>query len=215
MPSAPTDGSDTAELAALSDDALVERARERDLGAFEILVDRHQERLYRVAMRLLRNETDAQEVLQDALVSTWQNLDSYAGRAQFGSWLHRVVVNAALMLLRSRRRRPTVSIDDMTSEARDETLGRAQAAGGFATDHNWAKRPDDQLQSNEFRQFLQEAIADLPETLRVTFLLRDVEGLSTEQTAEVLEINVPAVKTRLHRARLALRRAISSYFERA
>src|SRR5688500_4254025 len=110
------------DLSALSDQELVDQARTRNLAAFEELVGRHEERLYRVAMRLLRNENDAREVLQDALVSAWQNLGSFAGRAQFGSWIYRVTVNAALMLLRSRRRRPTVSVEEMTATALDTAV---------------------------------------------------------------------------------------------
>jgi RNA polymerase sigma-70 factor, ECF subfamily len=192
-----------------SDDELVTRARARDLGAFEQLIDRHEERLYRVAMRLLRNENDAREVLQDALLSAWQNLDSFAGRAQFGSWIYRVTVNAALMLLRTRRRRPTVSVEDLAPGALDEAIGASHDTGS-----DWSKRPDEQLQSGELKEHIEVALDQLPEILRVVFVLRDVEGMSTEETAEILDITIPTVKTRLHRARLALREAISRYFEK-
>jgi RNA polymerase sigma-70 factor (ECF subfamily) len=195
---------------AVSDDELVARARARDLGAFETLVERHEERLYRVAMRLLRNENDAQEVLQDALVSAWQNLGSFAGRAQFGSWIYRVTVNAALMLLRSRRRRPTVSVEEMTATALDSAVRQSQ----LGSTSDWSKRPDEQLQSGELKQHVEAALDTLPEILRLVFVLRDVEGLSTEETADVLGISIPNVKTRLHRARLALRGAIGEYFEK-
>jgi RNA polymerase sigma-70 factor (ECF subfamily) len=197
-------------LASLSDDQLVERARERDLAAFEELVDRHEERLYRVAMRLLRNENDAREVLQDALLSAWQNLAGFAGRAQFGTWIYRVTVNGALMLLRSRRRRPTVSVEDLAPAALDDAVDASLREGGG----DWTKRPDEQLQSGELKNHIEAALDQLPEILRLVFLLRDVEGLSTEETAEVLNVSVPTVKTRLHRARLALRHAITAYFEK-
>lgn len=201
-------GSAEVALRDLGDEALVERARAHDLGAFEELVARHEERLYRVAMRLLRNETDAREVLQDAFLSAWQNLDAFAGRAQFGSWMYRVTVNAALMLLRSRRRRPTVSVEELTPGALDEAVDDA----AIATGSDWSQRPDEQLQSGELKQHIQAALDLLPEILRVVFVLRDVEGMSTEETADMLSITIPTVKTRLHRARLALRRAISAYF---
>jgi RNA polymerase sigma-70 factor, ECF subfamily len=198
-------------LGAPSDDELVARARARDLSAFEELVDRHEDRLYRVAMRLLRNENDAREVLQDALVSAWQNLDSFAGRAQFGSWIYRVTVNAALMLLRSRRRRPTVSVDELSPTALDEAVQDSHLVGGS----DWSKRPDEQLQSGELKEHIQAALDTLPEILQVVFVLRDVEGMSTEETADILAITIPTVKTRLHRARLALREAIGRYFEQS
>jgi RNA polymerase sigma-70 factor, ECF subfamily len=204
------DTPDPERLRTLSDDELVERARGRNLAAFEELVSRHEERLYRVAMRLVRNENDAQEVLQDALLSAWQNLDSFAGRAQFGTWIYRVTVNGALMLLRSRRRRPTVSVEDLEPQALDQAVDESQASSGS----DWSKRPDEQLQSGELKSHIEVALDGLPEILRLVFLLRDVEGLSTEETAEVLNVTVPTVKTRLHRARLALRHAITEYFEK-
>ena len=192
----------------VSDDQLVARAQTGDLPAFETLVERHEERLYRLALRLLRNDTDAREVLQDAFLSAWQNLGAFAGRAQFGSWIYRVTLNAALMLLRSRRRRPTVSVEDVSESAVDDAL----AAAPDHAANDWTRRPDEQLQSVELKQHIQSALDELPEILRVVFVLRDVEELSTEETADALGITVQAVKTRLHRARLALRASISDYF---
>jgi RNA polymerase sigma-70 factor, ECF subfamily len=200
---------DSPDLGALSDEELVERARGRNLAAFEQLIGRHEERLYRVAMRLLRNENDAREVLQDALLSAWQNLDSFAGRSQFGTWIYRVTVNGALMLLRSRRRRPTVSVEELPPAALDDAVDESLRD----TSGDWSKRPDEQLQSGELKNHIEAALDELPEILRLVFLLRDVEGLSTEETADVLSVTVPTVKTRLHRARLALRQAITAYFE--
>ena len=171
------------DLTSLSDDELVERARDRNLAAFEELAGRHEERLYRVAMRLLRNENDAREVLQDALLSAWQNLDGFAGRAQFGTWIYRVTVNGALMLLRSRRRRPTVSVEEMAPAALDDAVDESLRDTGS----DWSKRPDEQLQSGELKSTSRRRWTSYPEILRLVFLLRDVEGLSTEETAEVLE----------------------------
>ena len=193
---------------ALTDDQLVERAQLGDLPAFEALVERHEDRLYRLAVRLLRNDDDAREVLQEAFLSAWQKLGDFAGRAQFGSWIYRVTLNAALMLLRTRRRRPTVSAEDVAEGTLDEALARGQDQGT----NDWIRRPDEQLQSDELKQHIQLAMDQLPEILRVVFVLRDVEDLSTEETADALGITVQAVKTRLHRARLALRAAISEYF---
>ena len=198
---------------ALSDDELVERARARDVAAFEELVERHEEKIYRLAMRFVRNETDAREILQETFLSAWRNLDSFQGKAQFASWLYRVAVNAALMLLRSQRRHPQVAVDDLTPEALGEA---ARVAGpGLGAGDDWSKRPDEQFQSDELRQQIQAAVDALPESQRAVFLLRDVDGLSTEETGELLGLTVPTVKTRLHRARLALREAISRYFKTA
>jgi RNA polymerase sigma-70 factor (ECF subfamily) len=210
MTSAHSSGDGPPPESAITDDVLVERARQGELPAFEELVNRHEEKLYRVAMRLMRNENDAREVLQDALLSAWQNLDGFAGRAQFGSWIYRVTVNTALMLLRSRRRHPAVSMDDVDAMVLDEAVGE----GALGAGRNWSRRPDEQLQSAELKEQIQGALDGLPEILRVVFVLRDVEGLSTEETADLLGVTVPTVKTRLHRARMVLREVITRYFER-
>jgi RNA polymerase sigma-70 factor, ECF subfamily len=189
------------------------RPRPRDVAAFEALIDRHEEKVYRVAMRFVRNETDAREILQETFLSAWRNLDSFQGKAQFASWLYRVAVNAALMLLRSQKRHPQVAVEDVA----EETLGEAARTAGPGLSlggDDWSKRPDEQLQSEELRQQIQTAVDGLPESQRSVFLLRDVDGLSTEETGELLGVSVPTVKTRLHRARLALRGAITRYFER-
>ena len=193
-----------------SDEALVERAKAGDFAAFEQLVSGHQERVYRLALRMMGTESDAQEVVQDALLSAWRNLQKFEGKAQFGSWLYRIAANAALMMLRTRRRHPQVSMEEVTALGADET--GVDGFGAGAGD-DWSKRPDDQLQSTELRAAIQAAVDALPESSRQVFMVRDVDGLSTEETAETLGLSVPAVKTRLHRARLALREAISRYFE--
>ncbi len=192
-----------------ADEDLVEKAKAGDFSAFETLVMRHQERVYRLALRMMGTESDAQEVVQDALLSAWRNLAKFEGKAQFGSWLYRIAANAALMMLRSRRRHPQVSMEDVVIEGAEEG-----GVNGFgASGDDWSKRPDDQLQSTELRNAIQTAVDDLPEAARTVFLVRDVEGLSTEETADMLGLSVPAVKTRLHRARLTLREAITRYFE--
>ncbi len=199
-------------VAAVTDEVLVGRARAKDEAAFEELVGRYDDKLYRLAMRFVRNETDAQEILQDAFLSAWRNLPAFEGRAQFGSWMYRVTVNAALMLLRSRNRHPEVTVDDVEPTALNNAVAESgQSMRGSA---DWSQRADEQLQSQEMRAHIQASVDSLPEGLRTVFLLRDVEELSTEDTAEMLGLSVPAVKTRLHRARLALRVAIGRYFEK-
>jgi RNA polymerase sigma-70 factor, ECF subfamily len=208
----PDPGAGDAALATLSDEELVARAQKQDVAAFEELLSRHEEKIYRLAMRFTRNETDAAEVLQETFLSTWRNLGSFQGKAQFTSWLYRVAANASLMLLRSQRRHPQVAVEDVAPAALDQ----ATAAGptlGAGTD--WSKRPDEQFQSEELRRHIQGAVNALPESQQAVFLLRDVEGMSTEETADLLGVTVPTVKTRLHRARLSLRAAISHYFAKA
>ncbi len=190
-----------------SDEELVARARAKDYAAFEQLLDRYEEKIFRLAHRFVRNDAEAQEILQDTFLTIWRKLDTFKGDSQFSSWLYRVAANAALMRLRSQRRHPEVSTEELPVDFLD-SYGQLPAAG-----ENWARRPDDELQSAELREHIQTAVDALPEIYRTVFLIRDVEGLSTEETAEALQISIPTVKTRLHRARLALREGITRYFE--
>jgi RNA polymerase sigma-70 factor (ECF subfamily) len=191
-----------------SDDELIARARAEDFAAFEELLGRYEDKVFRLAFRILRNETDAKEILQETFVSIWRKLDTFKGDSQFGSWVYRIATNAALMRLRSHRRHPEVSTEELPIGYLDN-YGTPMPAG-----ENWSKRPDDELQSSELRAHIQAAVDALPDIYRTVFVIRDVEGLSTEETAEVLGISVPTVKTRLHRARIALRDAIGGYFDR-
>lgn len=195
---------------ALPDETLVERAKAKDFEAFEELVERYEDKVYRLAFRFVRNDTDAQEIVQDTFLSLWRKIDGFKGDSQFSSWLYRVTANAALMRLRSQRRHPEVS----TEELEPGTLDRVEQIFGQGGSDNWARRPDEELQSDELRGFIQSAVNELPDLYRTVFLLRDVEGLSTEDTAEALGVTVPTVKTRLHRARIALRQSISEYFKK-
>src|SRR5215471_8143367 len=195
-------------LSEVTDQELVARARAKDFAAFEELLDRYEDKVFRLAYRFVRNETEAQEILQDTFLSIWRKLDTFKGDAQFGSWLYRVAANTALMRLRAQRRHPEVSTEELPAGYLD-TFGALPPTGD-----NWAKRPDDELQSDELRRHIQSATDALPEIYRTVFLLRDVEGLSPEETAEILDISVPTVKTRLHRARIALRDTITAYFNK-
>lgn len=196
---------------AASDEALVDRAKAKDFEAFEQLVARYEDKVYRLAFRFVRNDTDAQEIVQETFLSLWRKIDSFKGDSQFSSWLYRVTANAALMRLRSQRRHPEISTEELEPGVMDrveQIFG--QASGG----DNWARRPDDELQSDELRTWIQKAVDQLPDMYRAVFLLRDVEGMSTEDTAEALGVTIPTVKTRLHRARIALRQTISEYFQK-
>jgi RNA polymerase sigma-70 factor (ECF subfamily) len=204
---------DEADATHIADEILIARAKQGDFHAFETLVSRYQDKVYRLAFRFVRNETEAKEIVQDTLLSVWRKLDGFKGDSQFGSWLFRVTANAALMRLRSQRRHAEVSTEELPAGF----LDTQQSAYGQIVSHgeNWSKRPDDELQSEELRQQIQAAVDALPEIYRTVFLVRDVDGLSTEETAEALNLSIPTVKTRLHRARLALRSAIGAHFDRA
>jgi RNA polymerase sigma-70 factor (ECF subfamily) len=197
----------TPPLAGLAEDEVVERAKRGGLEAFEELVERHGDRLYRMAVRLLRDEDDAKEAMQEGLLSAWRRLDQFEGKARFGSWLYRIVANAALMALRTKRRHPSVSLDEAGEEALDERGHEL-----FESGRNWARMPDQQLATRELGEHIEAGIAELPESQRVVFLLRDVDEMDTREAALLLGISEESVKTRLHRARLHLRQVISAHF---
>jgi len=181
-------------------------------GAFSELVARHQDRVYAVAMHLLRDAAEAEEVVQETFLAALEKLAGFRGDAAFTTWLHRVAANAALMRLRKRRRAP----DGLADEPIEELLPRFDAQGHLVADgpgHDWSKRADEQLADRQVRQAVEAAVQNLPEDYRIVFLLRDVEGLSSEAMAELLGISVAAVKSRLHRARLALRAKLGHYLE--
>ena len=193
-----------------SDEELIARVRREDYDAFEELVNRYQDKIFRLALRFVRSETEAKEVVQDTLLTVWRKLDGFKGDSQFSSWLYRVTANAALMRLRSQRRHSEISTEELDPEVLERTpqYGQIHSPGD-----NWSRRPDEQLQSERLKAQIQHAVDELPEIYRTVFLIRDVDGHSTEETAELLGVSIPTVKTRLHRARLALREAIGSHFE--
>ena len=188
-------------LAGLSDITLVERTKERDPLAFRELLGRHEATLLRLAQRLVRNDNDAKEVLQEVFITTWKKLGGFEDRSQIGSWLYRVTVNASLMHLRLRKRRiSAVSFEE------EEPRNAVWAAFGGST-----QRPDQQLESQELRGVLQDAITRLPPILQSVLVIRDIQGCSTRETGQILGLTDVAVKTRLFRARRALRENINHY----
>lgn len=186
------------------DAALLAQLRAGDAAAYERWVRGSAPRVLRVVRRLLRNEQDAQDVTQDAFLSAFRHLASFDGSARLSTWLHRIAVNAALMKLRSQRRHPEESIE--------ERLPRFDAEGEHAhAPSAWAARADGALANAELRKAVRAAIDELPDLHRDVLLLRDIEELSTEEAAAALGITVAALKTRLHRARLALRERLDDW----
>jgi len=187
-----------------TDDAvLVARLRADDELAYDEVVHRFGPRMLSVARRLLSNEQDAQDAVQDAFLSAFRSINSFQGDAKLATWLHRIVVNAALMKLRSKRRKPESAIDDLMPKYNED--GHRQASGDWRVTHDTA------VQTSEIREQVLHAIDQLPELYREILLLRDIEELSTDETAQQLGITEGAVKTRLHRARLALRELLDPY----
>ena len=179
------------------DALLVERLRQRDDAAFEELVRTHGSRLLTVARRILRNDEDARDAVQQAFLSAFRALSEFNGQSRLSTWLHRIVVNAALMKIRSRARRPEESIEEL--------LPRFQADGHHAERFSDLSSSVDQLlMQRETRHRVRAAIDRLPESYRTVLMLRDIEELDTEETARALGSTTNAVKIRLHRARQAL-----------
>lgn len=190
---------------AASDEELVARARARDVVAFEELLGRHEERVFRLAMRFVHNSCDAQEILQEVSLAAWRKLPGFEGRAQISSWLYRVTHNASLMFLRTRHRHPETAMEDVAPAMLSDLVLESSSGPHRSPD------PDEQMQSRELMRQIQKAIDRLPVGLRTVFLVREVEGLSAARTAQSLGLSLPAVKTRLHRARRALRAEMSDY----
>jgi RNA polymerase sigma-70 factor (ECF subfamily) len=190
------------------DRELLARAQGGDMSAFEALVGRHEEKVYGLALRMTRSEADAAEIAQDTFLSAYQHLSEFRGEAAFGSWVHRIAANNALMRLRRQKVLDIVSDDDL---AGPEFTDRGSLAE--VPESDWSRRADDLLLDEELGRAIQAATDALPEGYREVFLLKDVEGLSYEEISEMVGISIPAVKSRLHRARLALREAIDAFYK--
>ena len=176
--------------------ALVKRARAGDRDAFEELVRRHADRLYAVVLRFVADGDEAQEVTQEAFLRAWRSIPRFEGRSAFFTWLYRIGINEAK---RRAARRPPIHVASLE----DEPVPEAP---------DWSEAPETRSDQQDLRRVLEEAIRSLPLEYRGPIVLRDVEGLSTREAAEVMELGEAAFKSRLHRARLAVRRAIDEYF---
>ncbi len=187
-----------------TDDArLVREAQAGDTRAFDELVHRYENRVYRLAFKILREEEDAADVLQDAFLSAFRGLKNFKAESTFSTWLYRIATNASLMKIRKRRDNQ-VSLEQSQNDSREtETIAIP----------DWSHQPLQELLDEETRDIMEDAVGRLPEDLRSVFVLRDVEELSNQEVAEVLELSVAAVKSRLHRARVFLRDRLNRYFQ--
>lgn len=174
-----------------------------DRAEFARLVDAYSSPIYRLGLRMLGNPQDAEDVLQNTFLNVLTHISEFEGRSSLATWLYRIAANEALMLLR--RKKPEVNLDDFEADENDEDLLPTQFV-------DWSALPEDKLLSGEGKRNLDGAIQSLPESLRLVFLLRDVEGLSIRETAEALNLTETNVKTRLLRARLFLREQLSAYY---
>jgi len=185
---------------------LVRRAREGDFAAFEALVGRYERRIYGLARRIVGQVQDAEEVVQQTFLSVIEHLKEFREEALFSTWLLRIATNHALALLRKRSQQRTVPLADDRAEDPDEGVPHPEYIA------QWRETPEELASRHETRRLLDEAVAQLDEKYRLVFLLRDVEGLSTNETTEALGISTANVKVRLLRARLMLRELLTRQF---
>ncbi len=184
----------------MPDVEVVRRVQAGEAELFEILMRRHNQRLYRVARAIVKDESEAEDVMQEAYVNAYTHLHQFAERAQFSTWLTRIAVHEALARV---RRQARLTEFDEAEEAGEQMMPAFSTTG---------RNPEQQASNAELRALLETAIAGLPQSYRLVFVLREVEGLSTAETAETLEVTEETVKTRLHRGRALLREEL---FQRA
>lgn len=174
-----------------------------DPVAFRQFVEENQSKIYNLALKMLNDPQEAEDVLQETFLNAYKALPNFEGRSSLSTWVYRIASNASLMRLR-RQQPDTVSVDEPLILDAGDSLPRQLM--------DWSSLPEDELLNSESRQMMDAAVAELPESLRIVFILRDIEGLSTAETGEVLGLSESAVKTRLHRARLWLRDRLSAYY---
>ena len=201
---------ETTSLDSLSDEQLVQRAREGSLEAFEALMARYEDRIYQLAVRILNDLHEAEDVTQQTFLNALEHLDSFRGDSSFAGWLFRIATNAALKVLRKRRGLDTIRWEE---ETREEDGYETLASFKPTRIAPWQRSPEELVQNRELLELLEKALAELDEKHRIVFLLRDVEGLSVKETAEALGISEANVKVRLLRARLQLRERLSEWLE--
>jgi RNA polymerase sigma-70 factor, ECF subfamily len=184
---------------------LVSRAQSGDNEAFAELVGRYQNKIYRLARNITQSNEDAEDVLQETFLKAYSHLDGFQRNSKFYTWIVRIAVNESLMKLRKRKSDRTVPLDEPLDTG-EESVAREIAV--------WEDNPEQRYSREEMHEILDEAVESLKPDFRTIFVLRDIEELSTEETAEALGISIPAVKSRLLRARLALREKLTRKFKR-
>jgi RNA polymerase sigma-70 factor, ECF subfamily len=184
--------------------ALVAAAKAGDISAFETLVGRYERKIFRLTQNITQNREDAEDAMQEAFLKAYEHLQNFEGNSRFYTWLVRIAVNQALMKLRKRRPN-VVSLDEEVDTGEDMVPREVE---------DWGPSPAERYAQTELSEILTKVIGDLDPQFRIVFQLRDIEELSTEETAEALGLSVPAVKSRLLRARLKLRQTLNQYFRR-
>jgi RNA polymerase sigma-70 factor (ECF subfamily) len=188
------------------DEDLLSRLRGGAPGAVEDLLRQYQGKIFNLAMSILKNESDAEEAAQDVFMTVIRKVDTFKGNSAFYSWMYRICVNTCLMRLRGKRRNDTVAIEDFMPVFTEEGMHASPM-------DDWSKEVERRALNEELGKMIRKFTEELSEKYRVVFVLSDIEGLSNEETAKILGMTVPAVKSRLHRARLYLREQLSRYLQ--
>lgn len=181
----------------------IEKIKSGNRAEFAKLIDVHSNQIYRLALKMLNNQQDAEDVLQNTFLKAFQKINHFEGRSKVSTWLYRIAANEALMIIR--KQRPEVNIDEETDEDNNDINSPNQFI-------DWCCLPESEMVSSESKNELDNAIQRLSDALRIVFILRDIEGLSIQETSKVLNLTETAVKTRLLRARLNLREQLSEYY---
>ncbi|HSI05784.1 MAG: RNA polymerase sigma factor [Myxococcota bacterium] len=195
---------------AANDLDLFHAAKRGNYDAFEQIVRRHHDRVYRLAFGMTKNQSEAEEVVQDTFLNAWKSIDSFRGDSKPATWIYRIAANTALMRLRSKRRNPTLAFDEVPNGA--SLSGEVELLGPPTA---WSRQPDEKLLTSELGSVIDAAVDLLPEKYRLVLLLRDVEGLSNEDVASTVGLTIPTVKSRLHRSRMFVRERLEDYFRKA
>lgn len=192
--------------AKVEEEQLVKDLQAGKTESFERLATLFQKKIYALSFNLTRNAMDSEDVTQEVLLTLFKKIHTFQGKSAFSSWVYRITLNATYMKLRSRKKDQSISIEELLPSFN---------GSGFQQEkiQDWSENTESLLFDNETRETIQKAVDLLPDKEKIVFLLRDVEGLSTEKVGEILELTVPAVKSRLHRARLFLRKKLANYFE--
>jgi RNA polymerase sigma-70 factor (ECF subfamily) len=178
--------------------------RSGDRSALAQLVEAFSGQIYQLALKMMNNPQDAEDVLQNTFIKAFQHVAEFEGRSKLSTWLYRIATNEALMMIR--KRRPEINeADSQAMDSEDADITPTEFV-------DWGMLPENELLSSESKKQLDQAIQNLPEKLRIVFLLRDIEGLSIQETAQSLDLNEAVIKTRLLRARLRLREALAAYY---
>lgn len=187
----------------ITDLMLIAQFKRGSLTAFEELIARYESKIFNLSMRLTRNQEDSEEVLQDVFATIYRKIAGFEGKSAFSSWLYRIVVNASFMKLRKRKQQHTMLFEDLSPTVKQQYLDN---------DPMFVSRSDSITYGREVRDEITRAVSRLPEQYRAVFVLRDVDGLTNQEVGEILRLSIPAVKSRLHRSRLMLRKRLLRYY---